>query len=59
MKSILVNFLGSSYLENLARQLFKKEPEKFSYLFDHKKPSQSDDLSKLNFFDCTFFYNVF
>ena len=58
MKSILVNFLGDSYLENLARQLFKKEPEKFSYLFDHKKPSQSDDLSKLNFLDCTFLYDT-
>ena len=58
MKSLLVNFLSDSYLENLTRQLLRIKPDKFNYIFDIKKPSQNDELSKLNFIDCTFLYDV-
>jgi hypothetical protein len=58
MKSILVNFLSDNYLNKFANKLVEKYPDKFFYIFDHKKPYPEEPLSNLNFLDCTYFYDV-
>ena len=58
MKSIFVNFLSDIYLENLVRSICSNHGNKIYYLFDHKKPDNDDQLSKIHFLDCTYLYDV-
>ena len=48
--------MSDTYLESIAEKLCELQPEQFSHLFSHRKPSNTKKISKLKFLDSTQLY---
>ena len=56
MSTIICDFMGDSYTENIAERLCDLNKKKFSHIIAHRKPKKTSSLSNLNFMDATLLY---
>ena len=56
MSTIICDFMGDSYLEDIAEKLCTLKPEQFSHILAHQKPNQERKIGNLKFLDATQLY---
>jgi len=56
MSTIICDFMGDSYLEDVAEKLCTSKPEQFSHLLAHRKPRKDKKIHNLKFLDATQLY---
>ena len=56
MTTIICDFMGDSYQENIVERLCQLNSKKFSHIISHRIPKKSSPLSNLNFVDATLLY---
>ena len=53
MSTLICDFMGDEYLQELCEKMVSKNPENYNYICSHTSPDRHSSISDLEFLDAT------